>query len=78
MRKNNRKKPFFALGDVGQGDVFSDLSDITYPKDKGDFYFRFLKRKKVKVKEEETVPVKPGQGKFTKAEYLIPKIRKHT
>ena len=71
--KKQSEEPFFALGDVGQGDVFSDLSDITYPKDKADL-LPFPKKKKVKVKEEETVPVKPGQGKFTKAEYLIQRL----
>jgi len=34
--KRQSEEPFFALGDVGQGDVFSDLADITTPKDKAD------------------------------------------
>ena len=71
--KRQSEEPFFALGDVGQGDVFSDLADITTPKDKGDL-LPFPKKKKTKIKEEETVPVKPGQGKFTKAEYLIQRL----
>ena len=32
--KRQSEEPFFALGDVGQNDMFSDLADITKPKDK--------------------------------------------
>ena len=49
--KTQSEEPFFALGDVGQGDVFSDLSDITTPKDKGDL-LPFPKKKKVKPVDE--------------------------
>ena len=30
--KKQSTEPFFALGDVGQGDPFGDLSDLTFPK----------------------------------------------
>ena len=30
--KSQSEEPFFALGDVGQGDPFGDLSDLTFPK----------------------------------------------
>ena len=49
--KRQSEEPFFALGDVGQGDVFSDLSDITTPKDKADL-LPFPKKKKVKPVDE--------------------------
>ena len=34
--KTQSEEPFFGLGDVGQSDPFGDLSDLTFPKDKGD------------------------------------------
>jgi len=49
--KRQSEEPFFALGDVGQGDVFSDLADITTSKDKADL-LQFPKKKKVKPVDE--------------------------
>ena len=49
--KRQSEEPFFALGDVGQGDVFGDLADITTPKDKADL-LQFPKKKKVKPVDE--------------------------
>jgi len=123
--KRQSEEPFFALGDVGQGDVFSDLADITTPKDKADL-LQFPKKEtklskdyddalfnqkatnelqknlnketkdlekineieelskdlskdsdvdKILLKSEELKKSKkPGQGKFTKAEYLIQRL----
>jgi len=123
--KRQSEKPFFGLGDVGQPDPFSDLSDLTLPKDKGDL-IKFPKKEtklskdyddalfnqkatneleknlnketkdlekineieelskdlskdsdvdKILLKSEELKKSKkPGEGKFTKAEYLIQRL----
>ncbi|MBT7816171.1 MAG: hypothetical protein HN566_05465 [Polaribacter sp.] len=59
--KTQSEEPFFALGDVNQPDPFSDLSDITTPKDKGDL-LPFPKKKKVK-------PVDENKRQMTDEEY---------
>ena len=105
--KKQSEEPFFALGDVGQEDVFGDLANITTPKDKADL-LPFPKKDTLskddpigdmeKILKGETKkdtlskdtlskddPIgdmekilkgetKKGQGKFTKAEYLIQRL----
>jgi len=60
--KRQSEEPFFALGDVGQGDVFSDLADITTPKDKADI-LKFSK------KETKVKPVDENKRMMTEDEY---------
>jgi len=60
--KRQSEEPFFALGDVGQGDVFSDLADITTPKDKADI-LKFPK------KETKVKPVDENKRMMTEDEY---------
>ena len=43
-QKDISEEPFFGV-DIGQNDLFSDLSDLTYPKDKGDLLL-FPKKEK--------------------------------
>jgi len=123
--KRQSEKPFFGVGDVGQPDPFSDLSDLTFPKDKANL-IKFPKKEtklskdyddalfnqkatneleknlnketkdlekineieelskdlskdsdvdKILLKSEELKKSKkPGEGKFTKAEYLIQRL----
>ena len=70
--KTQSEEPFFGLGDVNQPDPFGDLSDLTFPKDKGDL-LKFPK-KEIPPKKRAAPEFKAGQGKFTKAEYLIQRL----
>ncbi len=51
-QKDISEEPFFGLGDVGQSDLFGDLSDLTYPKDKGDL-LPFPKKEGIKAVDED-------------------------
>jgi len=59
--KRQSEEPFFALGDVGQGDVFSDLADITTPKDKADILKFPKKETKVKPVDENKREMTPDE-----------------
>lgn len=47
-QKNISEEPFFGV-DIGQNDLFGDLADLTYPKDKGDL-LQFPKKEKKGIK----------------------------
>lgn len=49
--KNISEEPFFGV-DIGQSDIFSDLSDLTYPKDKGDL-LPFPKKEGIKAVDDD-------------------------
>jgi hypothetical protein len=49
--KNISEEPFFGV-DIGQNDIFSDLSDLTYPKDKGDL-LPFPKKEGIKAVDDD-------------------------
>jgi hypothetical protein len=65
--KDISEEPFFGV-DIGQNDLFSDLSDLSFPKDKGDL-LQFPKKEKVET------PAKAGEGRFTKAQVLIERLK---
>ena len=45
--KDISEEPFFGV-DIGQNDLFSDLSDLSFPKDKGDL-LPFPKKEGIKA-----------------------------
>ena len=47
-QKDISEEPFFGV-DIGQNDLFSDLSDLSFPKDKGDL-LQFPKKEKEGIK----------------------------
>jgi len=66
-QKKKTTQPFFGE-EISSDSIFSDLADIREPKDKAKV-LKFPKKEEVLNKE------KPGQGKFTKAEYLIQRLK---
>ena len=50
-QKDISEEPFFGV-DIGQNDLFSDLSDLTFPKDKGDL-LPFPKKEGIKAVDDD-------------------------